>query len=260
MINFDFDYYRPASVEEAFDLYTSLTADGKKVLYYAGGTELTTSFRKGVLRTDAVIDLKSIEALRSYDDKHLEIGACVDLNTVGERVRVMSPVIDQLADHTTRNAITIGGNLCGRLPYKEVVLPLLAMDVTLQIYNGSYIEKPLSEVFSKRLKLTNGEILCKIKIGKLNNYVSKRLVESTNVDYPILHLLVSEVEKELFVGLSAFSSGPVYHTFNTRNIDEIISYFEKDVRDSIKGSADYKLALLKDSLNESIKELEVQNA
>ena len=50
MINFDFDYYRPSKLDEAYKLYQTLTQENQKVLYYAGGTEIITAFRKGSLK------------------------------------------------------------------------------------------------------------------------------------------------------------------------------------------------------------------
>jgi hypothetical protein len=38
MIPFDFDYYKPESMDEAFKYYQDLLNNNKKPLYYGGGT------------------------------------------------------------------------------------------------------------------------------------------------------------------------------------------------------------------------------
>ena len=40
MITFDFDYYKPDSVEQAVKIFKDLSERGKTVIYYAGGTEI----------------------------------------------------------------------------------------------------------------------------------------------------------------------------------------------------------------------------
>ena len=56
MISFDFSYYKPVSIEEAILLYQTLTSQGKKAMYYAGGTEIITGARMNQIVFDAVID------------------------------------------------------------------------------------------------------------------------------------------------------------------------------------------------------------
>ncbi|WP_224654403.1 FAD binding domain-containing protein [Escherichia coli] len=60
MSPFNFDYYKPESVEEALKLYSSEWKLGKKVVYFSGGTEVITFARGGKLTADTVIDLKGI--------------------------------------------------------------------------------------------------------------------------------------------------------------------------------------------------------
>lgn len=68
MIAFDFEYYRPANIEEACKLHKELTDLGKYPVYYAGGTEIISYSRAGKLRFQAVIDLKDIPQCRTLTD------------------------------------------------------------------------------------------------------------------------------------------------------------------------------------------------
>jgi len=275
MIPFDFDYYRPSSINEAVKIMHSLSESGKKAYYYAGGTELLTNFRKGKAKADAIIDIKTLPELTELSSKNDELilGAALSLNKVIDQGLVnninneaislahkaIKDVFSKIADHTTRNALTLGGNLCGRLTYKEAVLPLLAYDATVVIanYDGIY-EKPLKEVFDKKMKLGADELLVKIKV-KLSNKISFNLreTEGTETDYPVLHLFSLIDNEELFVGLSGYSSLPVYQRIIDKELikdilageesasSELFELFESDARDCQRASIAYRKHLLK---------------
>ncbi|RST72991.1 hypothetical protein D4T97_013970 [Siminovitchia acidinfaciens] len=58
MIPFDFEYYRPDSLDGAIELFHTL--DDKKTEIFCGGTEFITFARNNQLTADAVIDIKCI--------------------------------------------------------------------------------------------------------------------------------------------------------------------------------------------------------
>jgi CO/xanthine dehydrogenase FAD-binding subunit len=60
MISFDFEYYRPTTIEEAVHVFQQADSNGKEPLYYSGGTEIISMARLNQLRTGAVIDIKGI--------------------------------------------------------------------------------------------------------------------------------------------------------------------------------------------------------
>lgn len=265
MISFDFDYYEATQLDEAHSLLFSLIENNQKPVYYSGGTELLTSFRKGMIKADAVIDLKNIEGITSIEclGSEVTIGACVSLNDIIEAFRetYWHDVLVKIADHTVRNAITLGGNLCGRLPYKEAVLPLLALDSRAVIYTDNGLkEVPLRELFEKRLRLDKGDILYQLKFNKdhLGAYVSKRVTESTETDYPLFHLFTSVHNQNLFIGLSGFASYPIYQKFDlsTATVSEIHDYFSPYAKDDSRSSKAYRSHILLTTLQTIKDELE----
>ena len=261
MINFDFDYYKPSDLESAYKLFTQLSSEGKKVVYYAGGTELVTLFRKGTIRADAVIDLKGVKGICEVEmNKEITIGACSTLNDIIEiyDISILKNILIHIGDHTVRNAITLGGNICGRLPYKEALLPLIALNAQLVIYgqNGLYT-KALREVFDKRLKLDKGEILYQIKYeSKTLKYSSRRYTETTATDYPLVHVLVVD-DDEKMVLVSGFHSYPIYQLYEIESLKEIKASFNVFGKDNIRGSSNYKRHLLMDAIDDIFAELEV---
>lgn len=67
MLPFDFEYYKPNTIDEAIDLYHKLDSMGKKPLSYGGGTEFISMARKHNLYSQGLIDIKGIADLNIYE-------------------------------------------------------------------------------------------------------------------------------------------------------------------------------------------------
>lgn len=171
MISFDFDYYKPDSVNEAVKMYKDLSDKGKSVIYYAGGTEIISRARLNKMLFNAVIDIKGIpecNTLEFRDDK-LIIGSAVTLTRISDSrlFPFLSAICRRSANHTVRDKITIGGNICGKTPYKEALLPLLFSDseVIIAGIKGNKT-RPIKQVFTNDLHLNKGELLVQILVDK----------------------------------------------------------------------------------------------
>lgn len=164
MIPFKFEYYKPETLEEAFDLFNDLSLQGKVPVYYGGGTEIITMARANNIHMGAVIDVKGITECCNIEvrDNRLEIGSAVTLSQITESK--LFPLLGQtsarIADHTVQCKLTIGGNLCGTIIYRETSLPLLLCDSTAVVFgrNGKR-EVPFNQIFNEKLVLEPGEIL-----------------------------------------------------------------------------------------------------
>jgi len=171
MITFDFDYYKPDSVEQAVKIFKDLSEQGKTVMYYAGGTEIISRARLNKIRFDAVIDIKGIPECNvlEFRNNKLVIGAAVTLTIISDSklYPFLSAICRRSANHTARGKITIGGNICGKTPYKEAVLPLIfsESDVVIAGANGYRIQ-PIKQVFNNDLLLSKGEFLVQIMVDK----------------------------------------------------------------------------------------------
>ena len=168
MIPFEFRYLRAESAEEAVAAWVHAQERGETVHYYGGGTEIITLARESKLRTDCVIDYKRVPeatAVETTTDAEgrawLAIGAGVSLNSVVDRE--LHPLVSWscrgIADRTVRNSITLGGNICGMLPYRETVLPWLVMGGLVETVSvAGRRRRPMVELFDKRLRLDRGEL------------------------------------------------------------------------------------------------------
>ncbi|TVQ36641.1 MAG: FAD-binding protein [Spirochaetaceae bacterium] len=196
MIAYDVVYVRADSVDEAVTAWQQAHADGLKPAYLSGGTELLTAARENRNRPDVLVDLKRIGALRSVTESEgtLRVGACVTLTEVVEdgRFGLLSRAAGGIADRSVRNSITIGGNVCGMLPYREALLPFLVADgsATVAGPDGTRSET-LEQLFSKRLLLKPGELLVSLSVPSALLRAAcwyRRRERDARVDYPLLTL------------------------------------------------------------------------
>jgi xanthine dehydrogenase FAD-binding subunit len=141
MIPCDVVYYRPGTLMEAYEAYRLLQIEGKKPLYYAGGSEIITMSRAGSIRPSAIVDIKRIPEcmLLSANDEGLHIGSACTLNQIKESrlFPLLGSSCGRIADHTNQCRITLGGNLCGTIIYRETSLPLLLSDARV-----SHVRQP----------------------------------------------------------------------------------------------------------------------
>lgn len=113
MIPFDFQYYRPGTIESAVQNYQTLAHHGKKPMYYGGGTEIISMARMGNISAGAIIDIKDIPEcnILEIQEDYLVIGAGITLTQIHESN--LFPLLAQagarVADHTIQNKITLGG-------------------------------------------------------------------------------------------------------------------------------------------------------
>ena len=149
-------------------------------LYYSGGTEIITMARRNDIFTKAVIDIKGIPECNVFEIRgnQLVIGAAVTLTHIAENklVPFLSKTANFPADHTARNMITVGGNICGKIIYKEAILGHLIADSNAIIYGekGKRIV-PINQAFNQRLQLEKGELLFQL---------------TTDMSYPIYLIYV----------------------------------------------------------------------
>ncbi|MGB3366652.1 MAG: FAD binding domain-containing protein [Acidaminobacteraceae bacterium] len=270
MISFDFEFYRPDSLDGAVSLYKELSVSGKKALYYAGGTEIVTSFRKESVTADALIDIKGIKECRqlSKEGDYLYFGSALTLNELVEKnyYPMLTEISRKVADHTVRNSLTIGGNICGRLPYREIVLAFMLAESTCLIATDIGVrEVPFNEAYDKRLLLKDGEFLVAIKVKKTSvskNYYRERKVKIGEIDYPIFHIVISEERGVLRAAFSGVTGFPIRSDELDKILsaskshaeisEEIIANFPYPIREDIKASKAFRTKLLKDSIKDGL--------
>ncbi|NLT57972.1 MAG: FAD-binding protein [Clostridiales bacterium] len=241
MIPFNFVYCRPATLEQAYEAFGQLQAEGKNPVYYAGGSEVITLCRAGSIAPGAVIDLKEIPECRvlSADREDLHFGAARTLNDIKESrlVPLLTLCCGRIADHTNQCRITLGGNLCGTILYRETCLPLLLADATVTLFGGRGLHAvPFQSVFDGRMQLEAGEFIVEVGLpGWAAQAPHWHIKRTTNekIDYPLVSLAALCKDGRLRVALSGVCSYP----FRSAEIEDVLNDSSLSIERRVEGAA-----------------------
>ncbi len=273
MIAHNLVYHRPETIGEAVSAFAAAEAEGLKPYYLAGGTEITTFARRGLITPGALIDLKKIPECRvlARREGSAVFGAGLTLNEVVECP--FFPLLSETAgivDHTVRNRLTLGGNIAGMLPYRETVLPFLLAGTAARLAGpGGERELPLAEIFSRRLKLEPGEFLVQLRVPEAETarpWFRRRREKQSRLDYPLLTICALLAPDGIRLALGGVFDSPVRSpeaeaVLNdqslepARRAERAAAAFGLRVRDDQRGSAEYREMLLLRGLEEAIREL-----
>ncbi|HWQ51541.1 MAG TPA: FAD binding domain-containing protein [Terriglobales bacterium] len=227
MIPFDFMYFRPDTLREATETWWKLSGRGLAAHYYAGGSETVTLCRAGAIRPDAVIDVKRIPELTELrqDRAYLHIGAACTLNQIKESkfFTLLELACGRIADHTNQCRITIGGNLCGAIIYRETSLPLLLADATVSLIGpGGERTLPLQSVFRERMRLFPGELVTGVHVpvwALTAPCAHLKKTANEKIDYPLVS--VAAIKKG--DALRAAFSGICPYPFRSGEIEAVLN-------------------------------------
>lgn len=278
MIPFDFEYYRPDTVEEAVNLFNHLNGLGKKPIYYGGGSEIISMARVNNLYTEAVIDIKGIQACNEYalEGEELKIGAALTLSKIAREnlFPLLTMAVKRIADHTMQGKITIGGNICGTIIYKEAILPLLVSNSEIIIASQEGQRKEfLMDIFYKKIKLKPGEMIVKFIIAKkhlnLPHYHIKR-TKNEKIDYPLISMVAIKNRDDVNIAFSGLGDYPfrsngfeniLNDTIPSKKdkIQKAIKSIENKIRSDGNGSKEYKKFMLTHVLDNTLKDLQEEN-
>jgi len=267
MIPFEFDYYRPKSLQEAAFLYQWLKNQGKSPKYFSGGTEVITLGRLNVLYTDAVIDLKEIPEykVRFSTEDSLILGGGLSLAEIEEEgsFPLLSKTVREIADHTARTKITLGGNICGQIFYREAVLPFLLADSLIMVA-GPYGDKmlPIHQVFQQHLHLDEGVFFVQVSTQQefiRAPHMSIKRRRQWNTGYPLITVAALKTGNQIRVAISGLTPYP-FRAFEMEKalnngrltlkekVQEAIRHVPAPVLNDVEGSSGYRIFVLKNTL------------
>lgn len=275
MIPFDFSYCRADSLQEAVDAYDQLHAEGKTVLYYAGGSEIITMCRSGSIRPDAVIDIKHIPECTtlSLDAEGLHIGAACTLTQIKESklFPLLGLACGRIADHTNQCRITLGGNLCGTIIYRETSLPLLLSDaaVTLQGARGTRTV-PFAHAFDGCMHPDPGELIVQLHVPAWAPQARHAHIKQTaneKIDYPLVSVAAlwkDDLLRAAFSGVCSkpFRSAQIETVLNDRSVSceararQAAALLPQPAHGDAESSGEYRLFILEHTLHHLLKGLE----
>lgn len=260
-------------MHEALQLYNSIK--NKQPIYYSGGTEIITLGRLNLVQTGGLIDIKGISECDIFEiqDDFLITGAAIPLTEVEEKnfFPLLSCASSEIADRTARNKITIGGNICGRIYYREAILPFLLAD-SLVIIAGPNGLKSVSihSVFDQSLQLQEGEFL--VQILTETQYLHLPFIcikkrQQWETGYPLVTVACLKKGDELRFAFSGvcpfpFRTQEVETELNNRGlpystrVKNALEKFPSPILNDVEGSKEYRLFVLKNILNDILMTME----
>ncbi|TGE34539.1 FAD binding domain-containing protein [Desulfosporosinus sp. Sb-LF] len=275
MIPFDFEYYKPSSMMEAVDTFRLLNTQGKAPLYFSGGTEIITMARRSHIFTKAVIDIKGIPECNTFkvQNEKLVIGASITLTQLEESkiFPLLGRAARKVADHTVRNKLTVGGNICGKITFREAVLPFLISDSTVVLAGQIGIRNvSINQVFNKTLNLEKGGFLVQLvtDIGYSQfPFMSIKKTKQEKSAYPLISIDSLKKDGQIRFAFSGvcpfpFRSASIEQVLNDKNIplelriNKALSILPTPINNNIEASAEYREFVLENTLSDIIKVLE----
>ncbi|MFS1511431.1 FAD binding domain-containing protein [Chengkuizengella sp. SCS-71B] len=290
MIPYDFEYYKPLTIHEAVHLFQKLDTQGKQPIYYSGGTEIISFARINLLYTKAIIDIKDIPECNvlKLENNQLVLGSCLPLTVIEDvnHFPLLTKTISEIADRTNRNKITIGGNICGQIYYREAVLPFLLSDSQVVIAGIRGLKNvPIQQAFHQQLRLKKGEFLVQI-ITNQNDlhlpFISIKKRQQWDTGYPLVTVAAIKKSSTLpsdisfnssssqiriaFSGMSPFPyrSEQIEKDLNQQNIsvqdrvDLALTHLAAPILNDIEGSSEYRKFVLKNTVQHILTTLGVE--
>ncbi len=275
VISSELEYYKPSRINEAVEIFNSLKNNDKQPMYYAGGTEIITLARMNLIQTTAIIDIKGIRECQTFDiiGNDLITGSTVPLTFIEEKnlFPLLTKTSSEIADRTARNKITVGGNLCGQIFYREAILPFLLTDslVTIADMNGQRTIS-IHSLFNQKLQLEKGELLIQLLTEKAYLHLPFRSIKKRQqwkTGYPLLTVASIKKDNQLrfaFSGLCPFPfrSSQIEQELNNKalpfheRINNAIKHIPNPILDDIEGSSEYRLFVFRNTVMEILMEME----
>ncbi len=174
MIPGEFDYFAPATIQEAASLLAE-HGSGAKIL--AGGQSLIPAMRFRLSTPETIIDINNLTDLQYIreDNGHLAIGALTREASVEEsslvrgRYHLLADAAPFIADPIVRNMATVGGNLAHADPANDHPAVMLAYNAQIVAVSANGTRTiPIDDFFLDLFTsaLNPGEILTEIRIPK----------------------------------------------------------------------------------------------
>lgn len=190
MIPKKFDYYAPASLDEAI----RFLHENEEAKILAGGQSLLPLMKLRLASPTAIVDISKLRDLAYVRDKgdYLAIGALTTHDTlendksVKERFSLINDAVVRIGDQQVRNLGTIGGSACHADPAADIPTALLVTDARFVIEgkNGTRVV-PARDFFVDffTTAVGHGEILTEVRVPYLSQksasaYVKHSLRES----------------------------------------------------------------------------------
>lgn len=251
------EYISPTSIKEAYTLIN----DNKKAVLVAGGAYLRLQKRQVPL----AIDLSNLGL--DYiieEDNFLKIGSMTTLRSieVSEACKskingVLSNGVKQIASLQLRNIVTMGGSICGKYNFSDILPVLIALNAHLRFYKSGNVS--IQDFLKDDLK---NDILLEISID-LNQEGIVKFLKKTYKEYSLINVALVKQEGDYRIAVGGRPGRGAYAKLASKiltteqNIDKVCEILAEELvfKDDYRVSGDYRKSIAQSLLKEAYKEL-----
>lgn len=253
------EYRQPEALKEAYELINR----NKKAMLVAGGAYLRLQNREIPLAVDlSGLGLDYIIEENNY----LKIGAMTTLRSIevddycnSELSGILSNMVRQIASLQLRNIVTIGGSICGKYSFSDLLPSLIVLDTTLRFYKAG--EMSIDDYLEMDLK---NDILLEIIID-LNQKAKVKYMKKTYKEYSLINVALGKKEDQFRIAVGARPGRGAYAKLASKiltkekDIDKACEILieELSFNSDYRVSEDYRKSITQSLLKEAYKEMVV---
>jgi len=235
----------PKNLDEAYDALVN----NKKSVLLAGGAFVKLQKRS----VKSVIDLSKLDLCYiKVEPTTFEIGAMTTLRQIeveDELPSALKDSVKHIVGIALRNIATIGGGVCGKYSFSNIITTLLALEAELVFFKKGKIS--INDYIKSEDK--EPDILEKIIIPRVvqSLYASKQL---TYTDFPIINMAISKNDHlRISVGarpmIATLIEDPNLHLSSKELLKDM------DFASDLKAGGEYRRALAESMLDDALKEV-----
>ncbi len=171
-VTHDFEYIKPATLDEAVDLLDKYKGRAKIL---SGGTDLAVQIKEDVVAPDLLIDIKGLKELKKieFSGEELKLGTNTTFTDIErseiikEKFMVLWEAAGTVASVGIRNRATVVGNICSAVPSLDSAPALMLYNAVVHVKSVSEERNiPIADFFVsvKKTSLQKDEIVTGITL------------------------------------------------------------------------------------------------
>lgn len=209
-------YHKATSIEDAF----CLLEENEGSTLIAGG-----AWQKlGKKEYSLGIDLSELEMNQIIIDKEqITLGAMVTLYDIERHEEInelpfaiLSKAASLVMGVPLRNIATIGGSVCGKYGFSDLITPLLALNAQLNFYKKGTVSL---ETFLTS-KDRKPDILISVVIPRVEGKGTFEVIKKTSIDFSIINVAVLKVKEDIRIVIGSRPGGAVLKVLKASDIED----------------------------------------
>ncbi len=255
----NFDYYRPATVDEALSL---LAQHGDAAQIIAGGQSLMPMLNLRMATAGMLVDISRLDELSQcrQTDGYLEVGAAVTqaelLNHPGlaEIQPLLAKALPHIGHFQTRNRGTVGGSLAHADPSSELPLCLASLEGEVVLRSAESERRLSAAEFQSGMMVTARRpdeliVAARFPIGRPGAGYAFAEVARRHGDFAIVGLAAIAHDGHLRLGVGGVADRPTVRQWQIEpdQLDDALNAFawEMEGQDDIHATAHYRRQIVR---------------